>query len=55
MYEYMHFFPFIHKLDRNYYELMVAQGEGGSPMTSSDAETDSKSIIIIYYYYASTD
>ena len=31
----------------NYYELMVAQGEGRSPMTSSDAETDSKPIIII--------
>ncbi len=26
---------------------MVAQGEGRSPMTSSDAETDSKPIIII--------
>ena len=42
-------FPFA--LDcHQYYELMVAQGEGRSPMTSSDAETDSKpikSIIII--------
>ena len=26
---------------------MVAQGEGRSPMTSADAETDSKPIIII--------
>jgi len=26
---------------------MLAQGEGKSPMTSSDAETDSKPIIII--------
>ena len=31
----------------NYYELMVAQGEGRTPMTSSDAETDSIPIIII--------
>ena len=39
-------FPFV--LDcHQYYELMVAQGEGRSPMTSSDAETDSKTIIII--------
>ena len=39
-------FPFV--LDcHNYYELMVAQGEGRSPMTFSDAETDSKPIIII--------
>ena len=39
-------FPFA--LDcQKYYELMVAQGEGRSPMTSSDAETDSKPIIII--------
>ena len=39
-------FPFV--LDfHNYYELMVAQGEVRSPMTSSDAETDSKPIIII--------
>ena len=39
-------FPFA--LDcHQYYELMVAQGEGRSPMTSSDAETDSKPIIII--------
>ena len=39
-------FPFV--LDcHQYYELMVAQGEGRSPMTSSDAETDSKPIIII--------
>ena len=39
-------FPFV--LDcHNYYELMVAQGVGRSPMTSSDAETDSKPIIII--------
>ena len=30
-----------------FYELMVAQGEGRSPMTSSDAETDSKPIIIV--------
>ena len=30
------------------YELMVALGEGRSPMTSSNAETDSKPI---YYYY----
>ena len=43
------FFPFV--LDcHNYYELMVAKGEGRSPMTSSDAETDSKPIIIIIYY-----
>ena len=40
------FFPFV--LDcHQFYELMVAQGEERSPMTSSDAETDSKSIIII--------
>ena len=39
-------FPFV--LDyHQYYELMVAQGEGRCPMTSSDAETDSKPIIII--------
>ena len=39
-------FPFV--LDcHQYYELMVAQGEGRSPMTSSDVETDSKPIIII--------
>ena len=39
-------FPFV--LDcHNYYELMVAQVEGRSPMTSSDAEMDSKPIIII--------
>ena len=39
-------FPFV--LDcHQYYQLMVAQGEGRSPMTSSDAETDSKPIIII--------
>ena len=39
-------FPFV--LDcHQYYELMVAQSEGRSPMTSSDAETDSKPIIII--------
>ena len=39
-------FPFV--LDCNqFYELMVAQGEGRSPMTSSEAETDSKPIIII--------
>ena len=39
-------FPFA--LDcHQYYELMVSQGEGRSPMTSSDAETDSKPIIII--------
>ena len=38
--------PFV--LDcHNYYKLMVAQGEGRSQMTSSDAETDSKPIIII--------
>ena len=38
--------PFV--LDcHNYYELMVAQGEWRSPITSSDAETDSKPIIII--------
>ena len=38
-------FPFA--LDcHNYYELMVAHGEGRSPMASSDAETDSKPIII---------
>ena len=30
-----------------YYELIVPRGEGRSPMTSSDAETDSKPIIII--------
>ena len=39
-------FPFV-LVCHNYYELMVAQGEGRSPMTSSDAETDSKPIIII--------
>ena len=40
-------FPFV--LDcHKYYKLMVAQGEGRSPMTSSDAETDSKPIIIIF-------
>ena len=33
---------------------MVAQGEGRSPMTSSDAETDSKPIIIIIIYYGLT-
>ena len=38
--------PYIH----NYYELMVAQGEGRSPMRSSDAETDSEPIIIYHYY-----
>ena len=39
-------FPFV--LDcHQYYELMVAQGEGRSPMTSLDAETDFKPIIII--------
>ena len=44
-------FPFA--LDcHNYYELMVAQGEGRSPMTSSDAETNSKPIIIIILLYA---
>ena len=38
-------FPFA--LDcHQYYELMVAQGNGRSPMTSSKAETDSKLIII---------
>ena len=31
----------------NYNELMVAPGEGMSPMTSSNAETDFKPIIII--------
>ena len=41
-------FPFV--LDfHQYYELMVAQGEGRSPMTSSDAETDSKPIIIYLF------
>ena len=30
---------------------MVAWGKGRSPMTSSDAETDSKPIIIIIIYY----
>ena len=41
-------FPFA--LDcHQYYELMVTQGEGRSPMTSSDAETDSKPIIIIIF------
>ena len=30
-----------------FYKLMLAHGEGRSPMTSSDAETDSKPIIII--------
>ena len=40
------FFPFV--LDcHQFYELMVAQGEGRSPMTSSDGETDSKPIITI--------
>ena len=40
-------FPFV--LDcHQFYELMVAQGEGRSPMTSSDAETDFKAIIIFY-------
>ena len=39
-------FPFV--LDCNqFYELMVAQGEGRSPMTSSDAETDTQPITII--------
>ena len=39
-------FPFA--LDcHQYYELMAAQGERRSPMTSSDAKTDSKPIIII--------
>ena len=39
-------FPFV--LDcHQFYELMVTQGEGRSPMTSSDAETDLKPIIII--------
>ena len=39
-------FPFV--LDcHQFYELMVAQGEGRSSMTSSDTETDSKPIIII--------
>ena len=43
-------FPFV--LDCHQYNaLMVAQGEGRSPMTSSDAETDSKPIIIIIIYY----
>ena len=39
------FFPFVldcHQL----YELIVAQGEGRSPMTSSEAEADSKLFII---------
>ena len=44
------FFPFV-LVCQQLYELMVAQGEGRSPMTSSDAETDSKFIIIIFYYY----
>ena len=40
--------PIPYVLDcHNYYELMVAQSEGRSPMTSSDAGTDSKPIIII--------
>ena len=30
-----------------FYELMIARGEGRFPMTSSEAETDSKPIIII--------
>ena len=34
-------------LATNYNELMVAPGEGRSPMTSSDAEMDFKPIIII--------
>jgi len=39
-------FPFV--LDcHQFYELMVTQGEGRSPMTSSDAKMDSKLIIII--------
>jgi len=39
-------FPFV--LDcHQFYELMVAKGKGRSPITSSDAKTDSKSIIII--------
>ena len=39
-------FPFV--LDcHEFRELMVAQGEGRSPMTSSGAKTDSKPIIII--------
>ena len=46
-------FPFV--LDcHQYYELMVVQGEGRSPMTSSDAETDSKPIIIIIIFYCAT-
>ena len=38
-------FPFVQDCHQCY-ELMIAQGEGRSPMTSSDAETDSKPIII---------
>ena len=43
-------FPFV--LDcLQFYELMVAQGEGRSPMTSSGAETDSKPIIVLLLFY----
>ena len=43
-------FPFA--LDcHQFYELMVAQGEGRSPVTSLDAETDSKPIIIIIIFF----
>ena len=38
---------------QQFYELMVAEGEGRSPMTSSDAETDSKPIIIIIIIHES--
>ncbi len=36
------------------YKLMVAQGQGRSPMTSLDAETDSKPIILIIIFIASS-
>ena len=39
-------FPFVLECHQ-FYELMVDQGEGRSPTTSLDAETDSKPIIII--------
>ena len=40
------FYPFVMDFHQ-FYELMMALGEGRSSMTSSDAETDSKPIIII--------
>ena len=34
-----------------FYELTVALGKGRPPMTSSDAETDTKPIIIIFFFF----